>query len=73
MSTTKIQAAGIYLQVLTNLEALMKRIVDGTPIDTETSRRIGDRADRITDEIRRTCSVMNDARFQALLHDDDEA
>jgi hypothetical protein len=47
--------------------------IDGTPVDPETSRRIEERADRITEEIRRTRGVMDDARFQALLHDDDDA
>jgi hypothetical protein len=36
------------------------------------SRRIEERADRITEEIRRTCGAMDDDRFQALLHDDDD-
>ena len=51
----------------------MKRIVDGTPVDPETSRRIEERADRITEEILRTCGGMDDDRFQALLHEDDDA
>ena len=51
----------------------MRRIIDGTPVDLETSRRIEERADRIMEEIRRTRGVMDDARFQALLHDDDDA
>jgi hypothetical protein len=29
--------------------------------------------DRITEEIRRTRGVMDEDRFQALLHDDDDA
>ena len=60
-------------QVLADLSAVMKRIIDGTPVDPETSRRIEERADRITAEIRRTRGVMDDDRFQALLHDDDDA
>ena len=32
-----------------------------------------ERADRITEEIRRTRGVMEEDRFQALLHDDDDA
>ena len=55
------------LQVLADLDAVMKRIIDGTPVDPETSRRIEERAERITEEIRRTREVMDDARFQALL------
>jgi hypothetical protein len=73
MSTSETKPAGIDLQVLADLDAVMKRIIDGTPVDPETSRRIEERADRITEEIRRTRGVMNDARFQALLHDDDDA
>ena len=72
MSTAETKPAAIDLQVLVDLEAVMKRIIDGTPVDPETSRRIEERADRITEEIRRTRGVMDDARFQALLHDDDD-
>lgn len=72
MSTTETELAGIDSQVLADLDAVMKRIIDGTPVDPETSRRIEERADRITEEIRCTRGVMDDARFQALLHDDDD-
>jgi hypothetical protein len=73
MGTTETEPAGIDLQVLADLDAVMKRLLDGTPVDPATSRRIEERADRITEEIRRTRGVMDDARFQALLHDDDDA
>jgi hypothetical protein len=73
MSTAETEPAGIDLHVLADLDAVMKRIIDGTPVDSETSRRIEERADRITEEIRRTRGMMDDARFQALLHDDDDA
>jgi hypothetical protein len=73
MSTAETNPAGIDLQVLADLDAVMRRIIDGTPVDPETSRRIEQRADCITEEIRRTRGVMDDARFQALLHDDDDA
>ena len=73
MSTAETEPAGIDLQVLADLDAVMKRIIDGTPVDPETSRRIEERADRITEEIRRTRGIMDDTRFQTLLHDDDDA
>ena len=73
MSTAETKASGIDQQVLADLDAVMKRIIDGTPVDPETSRRIEERANQITEEIRRTRGVMDDARFQALLHDDDDA
>jgi hypothetical protein len=72
MSTTGTEMAVIDPQVLADLDAVMKRILDGTPVDAETSRRIEERADRITEEIYRTRGVMGDDRFQALLHDDDD-
>ena len=72
MSTAEIEPASIDPQVLADLNAVMKRIIDGTPVDLETSRRIEDRADRITEELRRTRGVMDDDRFQGLLHDDDD-
>jgi hypothetical protein len=73
MTSAEAEPAGIDLLVLADLDAVMKRIIDGTPVDPETSRRIEERADRIAEEIRRTRGVMDDARFQALLHDDDDA
>ena len=73
MSTAETEPAGIDPQVLADLDAVMKRISDGAAVDPETSRRIEERADRITEEIRRTHGVMDDDRFQASLHDDDEA
>ena len=72
MSTSETQS-GTDPQVLADFDAVMRQIIDGTPVDPETSRRIEERADRITEEIRRTRGVMDDARFQALLHDDDDA
>ena len=72
MNTTETEPKGIDLQVLADLDAVMKRIIDGTPVDPETSRRIEERADRITEEIRRTRGVIDDAQFQALLDDDDD-
>ena len=71
MSIAETEAAGIDPQVLADLDAVMKQIIDGTPVDPETSRRIEERADRITEEVRRTRGVMDDNRFHGLLHDDD--
>ena len=73
MSTAETEPAGIDPQVLADLDAVMKRIIDGTPVDPEVSRRIEERAEQITEEIRRCRGVMDDDRFLALLHDDDDA
>jgi hypothetical protein len=73
MSPARTRAAGIDPQVLADLDAVMKQIIDGTPVDPETSRRIEDRADHIMERIRRTRGVMDDDRFERLLHDEDDA
>jgi hypothetical protein len=73
VGTAETEPAGIDPQVLEDLGAVMKRISDRAAVDPETARRIEERADRITEEIRRARGVMEDDRFQALLHDDDDA
>ena len=73
MSTAATEPIGTDAQVMADIEAVMKRIIDGTPVDPETSSRIEQRADRITEEIRRTKGVIDDAQFQSLLDDDDNA
>ena len=72
MSTAETEPAGIDPQILADLDAVMKRIIDGTPVDLETSRRIEERADRITEEIYRTHGFIDDETFQKLLDDDEE-
>ena len=72
MNTAETEPAGIDMQVLADLDAVMKRIIDGTPVDPETSRRIEERAARITEEIYRTHGLIDDETFQKLLDDDDE-
>jgi hypothetical protein len=73
MRTAEPEPARIDPQVLADLDAVMKRISDGAAVDPETSRRIEERADLITEEIRRSRGIMEDDRFQALLHADDDA
>ena len=71
MSTAETKPS-IDPQVLADLNAVMKRLIDGTPVDPETSRRIEQRAARITEEIRRVHGVIDDDTFNSLLSDDDE-
>ncbi len=73
MSSAESETASTDPQVLADLNAVMKRIIDGAAVDAETSHRIEERADRITEEIRRSRVIMEDDRFEALLHDDDKA
>jgi hypothetical protein len=51
--STNATTSGVDPQVLADLDAVMKRIIDGSPVDPETSRRIEERADCITEELRR--------------------
>ena len=39
MNTAETEPAGNDLQLLADLDAVMQRIIDGTPVDPETSRR----------------------------------
>jgi len=57
--STDASTSGIDPQVLADLDAVMKRIIDGTPVDPETTRRIEERADRITEELRRKYGQIN--------------
>lgn len=52
MATSETKTAGADPQVLADLDAVMERIATGKPLDPETSRRIRERAQRITEEIR---------------------
>lgn len=50
MSTKTL--AGTDPQALADLDAVMKQIIDGTPLAPEVARRIDERAERITEELR---------------------
>lgn len=52
-------------------EAVLRQLIDGTPLDPDVARRVEERADRITEEIRRVHGVIDDETFQALLDDDE--
>jgi len=47
-------------------EAVMRHVADGTPVEPELARRVRERAERITDEIRRE---HGDIDVVKLLHD----
>ena len=52
MSTTETNTVGADPQILADLDAVMERIAYGKPVGLEVSRRIRERAERITEEIR---------------------
>ena len=52
-------------------EAVLRYAFEGAPLDPEVARRIDERADRITEQVRRTHGVIEDETFQTLLADDE--
>jgi hypothetical protein len=50
---TETQATGTDPQVLDDYRAVIKHILDKTPLDPEIAHRIDERADRITERLRR--------------------
>lgn len=62
----EITSADTDPQVLADLDAVMRHIIDGTPIDPETSRRIEERANLITEEVYR---LHGDIDVNQLLRD----
>ena len=56
-------------QVLADLEAVLKRITDGTPVDPATLRRIEERAVRAMEELRRTRGLYDDETVNGWLRE----
>jgi hypothetical protein len=72
MSTSETKAPGADPQVLADLDAVMARLRTGTPLDPETSRRIRERAERITKAIREKHGEL-DIAVQLIRETRDEA
>jgi hypothetical protein len=51
--------------------AVLRHAFHGEPLDPEVSRRVHERAARVTENIRRVHGEIDDATFQALIQDDD--
>jgi hypothetical protein len=64
--STDVESTRIDPQVLADLDAVMRRIIDGTPVDPEIARRIRERAERATEE---TYRAHGDVDVNQLLHD----
>ena len=52
MANSETKTSDTDPQVLADLDAVMARITTGKPLDPESSRRIRERAEQITQEIR---------------------
>jgi hypothetical protein len=72
METAETKTVGTDPQVLADLDAVMERIRTGKPLDPESSRRIRERAKRITEEIRQKHGEL-DIAVQLIRETRDEA
>jgi hypothetical protein len=54
-------------------DAVWQAFLRGEPLDPEVRRRVDERAQRITDEIRRVHGIIDDETFEKLLSDDDDS
>jgi hypothetical protein len=52
-------------------QAVFRHAFERAPLDPEIARRVDERAARITEQVRRTHGVIDDATFQLLLADDE--
>jgi hypothetical protein len=59
MSATKQNTAGTDPNVLADLDAVLKHIAAGTAVDPALDRRVQERAERLTEELRRRCGELN--------------
>jgi hypothetical protein len=53
MSTAPSTPAGTDPAALADLDAVLRHVASGTPLDPELVRRVEERPERITDELRR--------------------
>jgi hypothetical protein len=62
---TESKTAGADPEVLSDIEALMRHLADKTPVDAELSRRVTERANRLTEELRGKAPID----IEKLIHD----
>jgi len=72
MNSSKIKSIGTDPQVLADLDAVIKRITTGRPLDPKSRRRIRGRAERITEQIRKKHGEL-DIAVQLIRETRDEA
>ena len=53
-----------------DVEAVLQHAFQGKPLDPDVARRVRERASQITERIRRTKGVIDDATFAELLDDE---
>jgi hypothetical protein len=71
MSTKVIDTHSVADTEHSDTEAVLRHAFERTPLDPEVARRVDERANRITEQVRQTHGVINDERFQLLIADDE--
>ena len=70
--STKTKTNGSDVQVDADAEAVLRHAFHGEPLDPEVSRRVHERAARVTEEIYRLHGEIDAETISALFRDDDE-
>jgi hypothetical protein len=68
---TAFQTSGIDPLQQADEEAVLRHVFDGKPLAPEVAKRVQERGQRITEEIRRVHGLIDDETFQSLLDDDE--
>ena len=59
-------------QTLAEDAAVLRHLIERTPVPEDVARRVDERAERITEGIRRTRGIIDDDTFGSMISDDDE-
>ena len=68
MKTESLLEAGLERA---DAEAVLRHAFHGEPLDAEITRRVHERAEKITEEVYRRHGLIDDQTFQQLLDDDE--
>jgi len=68
MSTTETKPA-VDPQQQADQEAVLRHAFQGQPLDPEILRRVDERADRVTEEVRRIHGIIDDDTLNQILRD----
>jgi hypothetical protein len=70
--SAELKTTGTDPQERADEEAVLRHAFHGEPLDPEVSRRVHERAMRVTEEIYRIHGEIDTDTINALFHDDDE-
>ena len=71
MSTKIIDRRSVTDTEHSDTEAVLRHAFERAPLDPEVARRVDERANQITEQVRQTHGIINDERFQLLIADDE--